>query len=156
MVCAPPGHGVRGGSGVPARPRAIDGGHRGPASRPARDFARECPRPHCCSRPGPHSRAPARPRGGRSRRRDSHRARSPPVDGRLLLPQGWGAHTAVLVESDNFLHDREPYRLELVDAVHRLVSARSTVRSHAFAGTTVINAELNRSARRDAVRFTYW
>ena len=71
----------------------------------------------------------------------------------LLLPQGWGTHTAVLVQSDNFLHDLKPYRLELVDAVHRLVSARASVRSHAFAGTTVINAELNRSARRDALRF---
>ncbi len=78
--------------------------------------------------------------------------RLPSVE-RLLLPRGWGAHTALLVESDNFLHDLEPYRLELVDAVHRLVSVRSTVRSHAFAGTTVINAELNRSARRDAIRF---
>ncbi len=71
----------------------------------------------------------------------------------LLLPQGWGTHTVVLVESDNFLHDLRPYRLELVDAVHRLVSVRPSVRSHAFAGTTVINAELNRSARRDALRF---
>jgi uncharacterized protein len=71
----------------------------------------------------------------------------------LLLPQGWSTRTAVLVQSDNFLHDREPYRLELVDAVHRLASARASVRSHAFAGTTVINAELNRSARRDALRF---
>ena len=43
---------------------------------------------------------------------------------RLLLPQGWGTHTAVLVQSDNFLHDLEPYRLELVDAIHRLASAR--------------------------------
>jgi uncharacterized protein len=72
---------------------------------------------------------------------------------RLLLPQGWGTHTALLVQSDNFLHDLHPYRLELVDAVHRLVSARPSVRSHALAGTTVINAELNRSARRDALRF---
>ena len=79
-------------------------------------------------------------------------ARLPSME-HLLLPQGWGTHTAVLVQSDNFLHDREPYRLELVDAVHRLVSARSSVRSHAFAGTTVINAELNRSAKRDALRF---
>ena len=79
-------------------------------------------------------------------------ARLPSME-HLLLPQGWGTHTAVLVQSDNFLHDREPYRLELVDAVHRLVSARPSVRSHAFAGTTVINAELNRSARRDALRF---
>jgi hypothetical protein len=72
---------------------------------------------------------------------------------RLLLPRGWGTHTSLLVQSDNFLHDIEPYRLELVDAVHRLASAHSSVRSHAFAGTTVINAELNRSARRDALRF---
>ena len=79
-------------------------------------------------------------------------ARFPSME-RLLLPQGWVTQTAVLVQSDNFLHDLKPYRLELVDAVHRLVSARSSVRSHAFAGTTVINAELNRSARRDALRF---
>ncbi|MEO6239037.1 MAG: MMPL family transporter [Vicinamibacterales bacterium] len=71
----------------------------------------------------------------------------------LLVPQGWGTHTVLLVQSDNFLHDLEPYRLELVDAVHRLVSARTTVRGHAFAGTTVINAELNRAARRDGLRF---
>ena len=44
-------------------------------------------------------------------------------------------------------------RLELVDAVDRLVAARTSVRRHAFAGTTVINAELNRAARRDALRF---
>lgn len=78
--------------------------------------------------------------------------RLPSVE-RLLLPHGWGTHTSLLVQSDNFLHDIEPYRLELVDAVHRLASAHSSVRSHAFAGTTVINAELNRSARRDALRF---
>jgi hypothetical protein len=79
-------------------------------------------------------------------------ARLPSME-RLLLPQGWGIHTALLVQSDNFLHDLEPYRLELVDAVHRLATARPSVRNHAFAGTTVINAELNRSARRDALRF---
>ena len=79
-------------------------------------------------------------------------ARLPSME-RLLLPQGWRTHTALLVQSDNFLHDLEPYRLELADAVHRLASARPSVRSHAFAGTTVINAELNRSARRDAIRF---
>jgi len=78
--------------------------------------------------------------------------RLPSVE-RLLLPHGWGTHPSLLVQSDNFLHDIEPYRLELVDAVHRLASAHSSVRSHAFAGTTVINAELNRSARRDALRF---
>jgi predicted RND superfamily exporter protein len=71
----------------------------------------------------------------------------------LLVPEGWGTHTVVLVQSDNFLHDLQPYRLELVDAVHRLVSARASVRRHAFAGTTVINAELNRAARRDGLRF---
>ena len=79
-------------------------------------------------------------------------ARVPSME-RLLLPQGWGTHTALLVQSDNFLHDLDPYRLQLVDAVHRLTTAHPSVRSHAFAGTTVINAELNRSARRDALRF---
>lgn len=71
----------------------------------------------------------------------------------LLLPQGWGTRTALLVQSDNFLHDLDPYRMALVDSVHRLVASCPTVRSHSLAGTTVINAELNRSARQDAARF---
>ena len=71
----------------------------------------------------------------------------------LLLPQGWGTRTALLVQSDNFLHDLDPYRMALVDSVHRLVKGCPSVRSHSFAGTTVINAELNRSARHDALRF---
>lgn len=72
---------------------------------------------------------------------------------RLLLPQGWGGRTVLLIQSDNFLHDTDPYRMALVDAVHRLVQGCPSIRSHAFAGTPVINAELNRSARRDALRF---
>ena len=71
----------------------------------------------------------------------------------LLLPEGWGHHTALLIQSDNFLHDLDPYRMALVDSVHRLVAGCPSVRGHSFAGTTVINAELNRSARHDALRF---
>ena len=153
-VVAPPSrHGIRGGPGVPARSRAIDDRPRGRAARPACAFARECARPHDGARSGPHSAPlldPAAADPAAALRVGL--ARLPSME-RLLLPEGWGTHTALLVQSDNFLHDLEPYRLELVDAVHRLVSARSSVRSHAFAGTTVINAELNRSARRDALRF---
>lgn len=79
-------------------------------------------------------------------------ARSPDVE-RLLLPRGWGNKTALLVQSDNFLHDLDPYRLALIDSIHRLVAGMPTVRDHALAGTTVINAELNRAARHDALRF---
>ena len=74
---------------------------------------------------------------------------------RILLPHGWTRDTVVLVQSDNFLHDLDPYRMALVDAVHRLVASCPTVQSHAFAGTTVINAELNRSARHDALLFYF-
>jgi predicted RND superfamily exporter protein len=76
-----------------------------------------------------------------------------PSTAHLLLPQGWGTRTALLVQSDNFLHDLDPYRLAIVDSIHRLVAACPSVRSHSLAGTTVINAELNRSARHDALRF---
>jgi predicted RND superfamily exporter protein len=79
-------------------------------------------------------------------------ARLPAME-RLLLPQGWGSRTALLVQSDNFLHDVDPYRMTLVDSIHRLVAGCLSVHSHALAGTIVINAELNRSARRDALRF---
>jgi uncharacterized protein len=79
-------------------------------------------------------------------------ARMPSME-HLLLPEGWGHHTALLVQSDNFLHDLDPYRMALVDTIHRLVEDCPTVRSHSLAGTTVINAELNRSARHDALRF---
>ncbi len=72
---------------------------------------------------------------------------------RLLLPQGWGTRSVVLIQSDNYLHDLAPYRIQLVDEVHRLTEQMSSVRHHYFAGTTVINAELNRSARLDAIRF---
>ena len=79
-------------------------------------------------------------------------ARMPSIE-RLLLPEGWGARTALLVQSDNYLHDLDPYRMALVDSVHRLVEQVPSVRRHSFVGTTVINAELNRSARQDALRF---
>lgn len=72
---------------------------------------------------------------------------------KLLLPQGWGTRTAILVQSDNLLHNREPYRIALVDSIHRLVDGVPTVINHALAGTTVINAELNRAAKTDALRF---
>lgn len=70
-----------------------------------------------------------------------------------LIRKGDSRHTGILLLSDNFLHDPTPYRMHLVDSVLAAVARHPALGTAHFAGTTVVNAELNRSAGRDAVKF---
>ncbi|HTA16786.1 MAG TPA: MMPL family transporter, partial [bacterium] len=61
--------------------------------------------------------------------------------------------TVVLFRNDNLLRDPGPYRMQLVDAVRRIVRDYPRVTGSALAGTTVVNAELNRASQGDVVKF---
>jgi len=79
-------------------------------------------------------------------------AATPMFHGSLFRP-GDRQHTVLLIQNANRLDDAGPWRIALVDDVHRLAAACPGVRSHALAGTTVINAELNRASLRDVLVF---
>ncbi|MBN2194246.1 MAG: MMPL family transporter [Polyangiaceae bacterium] len=76
-----------------------------------------------------------------------------PVARNLLSTAGGASRTVLLLETDNFLNRQDAYRQELVDAVHATVRRYPSITDHAVAGTSVINAELNRSALRDMFLF---
>ena len=59
----------------------------------------------------------------------------------------------VLLLADNLLQDPSPYRITLVDSVRAITARHPEIRQAHFAGTTVVNAELNRSAGKDAILF---
>ncbi len=61
--------------------------------------------------------------------------------------------TIILIQNDNLIRDPAPYRIALVDAIDAIVGDYPSIRSHALAGTTVVNAELNRASQRDVVIF---
>jgi len=57
--------------------------------------------------------------------------------------------TVVLIQNDNFIYDPSPYRVELVDAINNIFDQYPHIQAYSLAGTTVVNAELNRAAERD-------
>ena len=72
-----------------------------------------------------------------------------PIFADNLYRPGDERHTVLLVQNDNLLHEQAPYRIELLDAIGRILDDYASVEQHAVAGTTVLNAELNRAAKRD-------
>ena len=62
-------------------------------------------------------------------------------------------YTVLLLQNDNQIFNATPYRIELVDAITSIVEQYPSVENYALAGTTVVNAELNRAAKRDVVVF---
>jgi len=62
-------------------------------------------------------------------------------------------HTLILFQNDNFIHSVEPYRIRLVDSIYKIAQEYQTIKTYSLAGTTVINAELNRSSQKDAMVF---
>lgn len=58
-------------------------------------------------------------------------------------------HTALLIQNANHLDKVEPYRIRLIDQVRAILAEYPAIENFALAGTTVINAELNRAAKRD-------
>lgn len=61
--------------------------------------------------------------------------------------------TVILLQNDNQIWNASPYRIELVDAIKNIMQQYSIVESFSLAGTTVVNAELNRAAQRDVLVF---
>ena len=76
-----------------------------------------------------------------------------PFAGDLLLRPGDDRRTVLLLQTDNYIKRQDPYRMALVDAIHAEVERYPSITDHSLAGTSVINAELNRSARRDMFVF---
>ena len=62
-------------------------------------------------------------------------------------------HTVILIQNDNQIWNASPYRIELVDAIKNIIQQHPSVDYFALAGTTVVNAELNRAAKRDVLIF---
>ena len=76
-----------------------------------------------------------------------------PIFERNLILKDDDRYTIALIQNDNLINDKSAYRIELVDAIYDVLDRYETVRHYALAGTTVVNAELNRAARLDVVVF---
>jgi predicted RND superfamily exporter protein len=70
-----------------------------------------------------------------------------------ILKRSTDKSTVVLFKNDNFIRAPEPYRIELMDAVRHVLAGYPRVRAYSIAGTSVINAELNRSSQHDGIVF---
>lgn len=73
---------------------------------------------------------------------------SPLFDGRLV-PGDSEAFTILAVQNANRIKAIEPYRIRLIDGIREAVSNFPRIHEAGIVGTTVVNAELNRAARRD-------
>ncbi len=70
-----------------------------------------------------------------------------------LLRKESDRHTVVLIQNDNLLHDPTPYRITLVDSITDIVNEYDSITDSALAGTTVVNAALNRASKHDVIVF---
>jgi len=73
---------------------------------------------------------------------------SPRFDGRLV-PREDEQYTILAIQNRNHLDSIEPYRIRLIDEIREAIAAFPSVLDYGIVGTTVINAELNRAAKRD-------
>jgi len=71
----------------------------------------------------------------------------------VLYQSGNDRNTAILIKNDNLIRSRNKYRVTLLDSISTLTEAKASIQNFALTGTTVINAELNRAAEHDAVKF---
>ena len=74
--------------------------------------------------------------------------RNPRFEGRVV-PKDSEEYTIVAFENANKIDEIEPYRVRLLDDIREVVADYPSVLEFGIAGTTVINAELNRAAKRD-------
>jgi predicted RND superfamily exporter protein len=81
------------------------------------------------------------------------RLRANPILVNSLYRPGDDRTTAVLFKNDNLIHEASPYRIRMFDAINEIVGQYTSVTGHSMAGSSVINAELNRSSRHDVVVF---
>lgn len=73
------------------------------------------------------------------------------VDG-LVKPDNDKQHL-VLIQAANKYGEKEPYRIALVDSIRQTLAANPQIQDYAVVGTTNMNAELNRSSKRDMFIF---
>ena len=66
-----------------------------------------------------------------------------------LVPKDDDRFTIIAVENANKIDEIEPYRIQLVNEIKEAVSSYPSVIGSGIVGTTIINSELNRAARRD-------
>jgi predicted RND superfamily exporter protein len=76
-----------------------------------------------------------------------------PVFENSILRRRDPGSTVLLIQNDNFINAPEPYRIEMVDAVRKVLDEYPRVRGYSLAGTSVVNAELNRASQHDGIRF---
>ena len=76
-----------------------------------------------------------------------------PIFENSILKRNDPGRTVLLLQNDNFINSPEPYRIAMVDAVKRVLDEYPSVRGYSLAGTSVVNAELNRASQRDGIRF---
>lgn len=62
-------------------------------------------------------------------------------------------HTVLLIQNANLIYQQKPYRIELVDSIKDILHNYNSITSYSLAGTTVVNAELNRASLRDVYVF---
>ena len=61
--------------------------------------------------------------------------------------------TVILFQNDNFIHELKPYRIEMIDSLKSILKDFALVKNYSLAGTSIVNAEFNRSSKRDAQVF---
>jgi predicted RND superfamily exporter protein len=76
-----------------------------------------------------------------------------PIFLRNLILKNDDTSTALLIQNDNFINDVSEYRINLVDSITAILKEHPSIKNHALAGTTVVNAELNRASKRDVFVF---
>lgn len=81
------------------------------------------------------------------------RLASNPIFENSLIQHKNDSTTIILIQNDNLIRHLEPYRITMVDSIQNIISRYSSVSNHALAGTTVVNAELNRSSKQDVIIF---
>ena len=75
--------------------------------------------------------------------------RGSPLFAGRLVPVASDEFTILAVQNANRIHAIEPYRIRLIDGIREAVAEFPTMLEAGIVGTTVVNAELNRAARRD-------
>lgn len=73
------------------------------------------------------------------------------IDG-IIKPDNDTSHL-ILIQAANKYGEKEPYRIQLIDKVREVLSANIQLKSYSVVGTTNMNAELNRSSKRDMFIF---
>lgn len=78
---------------------------------------------------------------------------SNPIFERNLILRDSDQYTIILIQNDNRIEEQSTYRIELVDSIYAILDRYKSVDNYALAGTTVVNAELNRAAKNDVIVF---